>query len=105
MAPVAVTWVRGIGRRSSGGARAIRTAEFVCGYLLVWTAVGAPVYVVLAGTGRLSADHPAAGRWIGFAVFLIAGLYQLGPLKPDSSSSPRGRSTRHSPTSGGSEIR
>jgi predicted metal-binding membrane protein len=81
MAPVAVTWVRGIGRSSSGWARAIRTAEFVCGYLLAWTAVGAPVYVVLAGTGRLIADHPAAGHWIGLTVFLIAGLYQLGPLK------------------------
>ncbi|MEV6056244.1 DUF2182 domain-containing protein [Streptomyces sp. NPDC052107] len=80
-APVAVTWVRGIGRQSSGWARALRTAEFVGGYLLVWTAVGAPVYAVLAGAGRLIADDPAAGRWIGFTAFLLAGLYQLGPIK------------------------
>lgn len=81
VAPAAVTWVRGIGRRASGRTRAKRTAEFVCGYLLVWTAVGAPVYAVLAGTGRLIAGHPAAGHWIGLTAFLLAGLYQLGPIK------------------------
>ncbi|MFH9061528.1 DUF2182 domain-containing protein [Streptomyces coeruleorubidus] len=81
MAPVAITWVRGIGRQSSGWTRAARTAEFLGGYLLVWTAFGALAYAGLAFTGDLVADHPAAGRWIGFTAFLLAGLYQLGPLK------------------------
>ncbi|CAL9677126.1 hypothetical protein SUDANB105_08024 [Streptomyces sp. enrichment culture] len=81
MAPVALTWVRGIGRRSSGWSRAGRTLEFMGGYLLVWTAFGLPAYAALAFTGNLVDDHPAAGRWIGSAALLLAGLYQLGPLK------------------------
>ncbi|MFD9982822.1 DUF2182 domain-containing protein [Streptomyces massasporeus] len=81
MAPVAITWVRGIGRQSSGWARAARTIEFVGGYLLVWTAFGLLAYGALALTGDLVGDHPTAGRWIGSIAFLLAGLYQLGPLK------------------------
>jgi predicted metal-binding membrane protein len=81
MAPVALTWVRGIGRQSSGGTRAVRTVEFVGGYLLVWTAFGLLAYGALALTGGLVDDRPTAGRWIGAAAFLLAGLYQLGPLK------------------------
>ncbi|MFJ5558258.1 DUF2182 domain-containing protein [Streptomyces sp. NPDC093250] len=81
MAPVAVTWVRAIGRRSSGWTRTARTVEFVGGYLLLWTAVGLLAYAALALTGDLVEDHPTAGRWIGAAAFLLAGLYQLGPLK------------------------
>ncbi|MFG3547618.1 DUF2182 domain-containing protein [Streptomyces sp. NPDC047725] len=81
MAPVALTWVRGIGRRASGWRRAGRTLEFVGGYLLVWTAFGLLAYAALALTGDLVDDHPAAGRWIGAVAFLLAGLYQLGPLK------------------------
>ncbi|MFC5639374.1 DUF2182 domain-containing protein [Streptomyces bullii] len=81
MAPVALTWVRGIGRQSSGWRRAARTVEFVAGYLMVWTVFGALAYVALALTGDLVAGRPTAGRWIGFTAFLLAGLYQLGPLK------------------------
>lgn len=81
MAPVALTWVRGIGRQSSGWARTARTVEFVGGYLLVWTAFGLLAYAALAFTGGLVDDHPTAGRWIGSIAFLLAGLYQLGPLK------------------------
>lgn len=81
MAPVAITWVRAIGRRSSGWTRTARTVGFVGGYLLVWTAFGLLAYGALALTGDLVADHPDAGRWIGAAAFALAGLYQLGPLK------------------------
>ncbi|GAA3500455.1 DUF2182 domain-containing protein [Streptomyces prasinosporus] len=81
MAPVALTWVRGIGRRSSGWTRTARTVEFVGGYLLVWTAFGLLVHAALALTGGLVDDRPTAGRWIGAVAFLLAGLYQLGPLK------------------------
>jgi predicted metal-binding membrane protein len=81
MAPVAITWARGIGRRSSGWLRAARTTEFVGGYLLVWAAFGLLAYGALALTGDLVDDHPDTGRWIGAGAFLLAGLYQLGPLK------------------------
>ncbi|MGA5063405.1 DUF2182 domain-containing protein [Streptomyces exfoliatus] len=81
MAPVAITWVRGIGRQSSGWTRTARSVEFVGGYLLVWTAFGVLAYAALAFTGGLVDDHPTAGRWIGAIAFLLAGLYQLSPLK------------------------
>ncbi|MCX4568065.1 DUF2182 domain-containing protein [Streptomyces albogriseolus] len=81
MAPVAITWGRGIGRQSSGRARIVRTVEFAGGYLLVWTAFGLLAYAALAVTGGFVDDHPAAGRWIGAVSFLLAGLYQFGPLK------------------------
>ncbi|MFF0204487.1 DUF2182 domain-containing protein [Streptomyces sp. NPDC005017] len=81
MTPVALTWVRGIGSRSSGWSRAGHTLEFVAGYLLVWTVFGLLAYTALHVTGDLVDDHPTAGRWIGSVAFLLAGLYQLGPLK------------------------
>jgi predicted metal-binding membrane protein len=81
VAPVAVTWARGIGRQSSGGERAVRTTEFLGGYLLVWTAFGLLAYGGLALTGHLVDREPDAGGWIGAAAFALAGLYQLGPLK------------------------
>lgn len=40
VAPVAITWARWIGRRSTGAARAARTAAFTGGYLFVWTVFG-----------------------------------------------------------------
>ncbi|WP_037871909.1 DUF2182 domain-containing protein [Streptomyces sp. NRRL S-37] len=81
MAPVALTWVRGIGRRSSGRVRAARTAGFVGGYLLVWAAFGLLAYAALALTGDLVDGRPTAGHRLGAVAFLLAGLYQLGPLK------------------------
>ncbi|CAL9620669.1 hypothetical protein SUDANB176_05837 [Streptomyces sp. enrichment culture] len=81
MAPVAITWARAIGRQSAGAARAARTAQFAGGYLLVWTAFGLVAYGALAATARLVDGRPDAGRWLGAAAFLLAGLYQFGPLK------------------------
>ncbi|MEU6238178.1 DUF2182 domain-containing protein [Kitasatospora sp. NPDC047058] len=81
VAPVAVTWARGIARQSSGWTRAVRTGEFLGGYLLVWTAFGLVAYGGLALTGDLVDRDPSAGKWIGAAAFALAGLYQLGPLK------------------------
>ncbi|GAA1383433.1 hypothetical protein GCM10009639_03710 [Kitasatospora putterlickiae] len=81
VAPVAVTWARGIARRSSGAERAVRTTEFLGGYLLVWTAFGLLAYGGLALTGDWVERDPDVGRWIGAAAFALAGLYQLGPLK------------------------
>lgn len=81
VAPVAITWVRAIARQTAGAARAGRTAQFVGGYLIAWTAFGLVIYAALAWTGRLVDDHTQAGRWIGAAAFALAGLHQLGPLK------------------------
>lgn len=81
VAPVAIIWGRAIGRRSSGAARAGRTAAFAGGYLLVWAGSGVLAYGLWEATGRLVDGNPDAGRWIGAGAFLLAGLYQLTPLK------------------------
>ncbi|MFB6616518.1 DUF2182 domain-containing protein [Streptomyces sp. NPDC085524] len=81
VAPVALTWAGAIRRTSSGPVRAVRTAGFLVGYLLAWTAFGLVAYGLLTLTDRLLADHPGAGRWIGAAAFLLAAVQQFGPLK------------------------
>lgn len=81
VAPVAITWARGINRQSTGVFRVVRMAGFTGGYLLVWTAFGLFAYAGLAATGHIVDDHADAGRWIGATAFLLAGLQQLGPLK------------------------
>lgn len=81
LAPVAITWVQAIRRTTAGRVRALRTAEFVGGYLLTWTGFGLLAYGALAATGRLLDNDPDAGRWIGAGAFLLAGVLQFGPLK------------------------
>ncbi|HET8836509.1 MAG TPA: DUF2182 domain-containing protein [Gemmatimonadales bacterium] len=81
MAPVAITWSRAIARQSSGTARLARMVQFVGGYLFAWATFGLLAYLALALTGRLVNDHAEAGRWIAATAFLLAGVYQLGPLK------------------------
>lgn len=81
VAPVAVTWAKAIGRQSSGWSRGSRTIQFVAGYLLTWASVGVLAYGGLALTGYLVTRYPGSGRWIGAVAFVLAGLYQLGPLK------------------------
>jgi len=39
------------------------------------------VYVVLRAADRFAGDAPTAARWTGAAVFAVAGIYQLTPLK------------------------
>ncbi|MCZ7417293.1 MULTISPECIES: DUF2182 domain-containing protein [unclassified Streptomyces] len=77
LAPVALTWGRGIRRQSRGLARAARFTEFTVGYLLAWTALGVPAYGVFTLVADLSADHPGAVRWIGAGAYLVAGVYQF----------------------------
>ncbi|MFD0316256.1 DUF2182 domain-containing protein [Streptomyces flavalbus] len=81
VAPVALTWVRAIGRTTSGAARALRTGAFVGGYLLAWTAFGLLAYGLLAAAGDLVDARPGAARWVGAGVYLLAGAQQFGPLK------------------------
>ena len=81
VAPVAITWAKGIARQATGRTRAARMGEFIGGYLLAWTLFGVAAYGVLAFTGHLLDGRPTAGKWIGATAFALAGLYQLGPLK------------------------
>jgi len=81
VAPVAVLWTRLISGASAGAGRAMRMSAFLAGYLLAWAAVGAVAFAALAGTGRLLTASPVAARWLGVAIFIGAGVYQLTPWK------------------------
>ena len=55
----------------------MRMALFVIGYLLVWAAVGIPVW----GLGLLLMDLGAPAALVTGATLVLAGVYQLTPLK------------------------
>jgi predicted metal-binding membrane protein len=81
VAPVAVLWTRLITGASAGPGRLLRMSAFLTGYLLAWAVVGTVAFAALAGTGRLLTASPAAAKWLGVAIFLAAGIYQLTPWK------------------------
>jgi predicted metal-binding membrane protein len=81
VAPVAVLWTRLISGVSTGPGRVARMSLFLSGYLLAWAACGAIAFAALTGTGRLLAASPAAAKWLGVAIFITAGIYQLTPWK------------------------
>lgn len=62
----------------------VPTWVFVSAYLLVWTLFGALAYGIALGAERLAEEFPwvmeNAGR-IGGGVLVLAGIYQLSPLK------------------------
>jgi predicted metal-binding membrane protein len=81
VAPVAVLWSRLISGASTGAGRVVRMSLFLTGYLLTWAAVGVVAFTALAGTGRLLTASPVAAKWLGVAIFITAGTYQLTPWK------------------------
>ena len=81
VAPVAVLWTRLITGTSAGLSRVARMSTFLSGYLLAWAAVGAVAFAALTGTGRLVTASPVAAKWLGVAIFIAAGVYQLTPWK------------------------
>jgi len=81
VAPVAVLWARLISGASVGAGRVVRMTMFLTGYLLTWAAVGVVAFAALVGTGRLLMASPAAAKWLGVAILMTAGVYQLSPWK------------------------
>ena len=81
VAPVGVLWTRLISGAATGFGRVIRMTMFLSGYLLTWAVVGAVSFAVLTGTGRLLSASPTAAKWVGVAIFIAAGIYQLTPWK------------------------
>jgi len=57
------------------------TAAFVTGYLMVWTAVGLVPLVVLQALNQFFITAPSWLPRLGGAVIIVAGIYQLTPLK------------------------
>ncbi|WP_343576746.1 DUF2182 domain-containing protein [Mycobacterium sp.] len=65
--------------RSTGGKPAA-AAVFVVGYLVVWSVVGIPAFVVSTYLNSVTHSVSWVGRVAG-AVALLAGLHQLSPIK------------------------
>lgn len=76
--PVVLTVSRWLSSRKAAGRR---TASLVTGYLVVWSAIGGAAYALLhALQSRLPAGS-TSGLRIAAIVLILAGVYQLTPLK------------------------
>jgi predicted metal-binding membrane protein len=57
---------------------------FAAGYVLVWAAAGLLAFAIAIAGSRLAGDvltWDRAGRWVAGATLLVAGVYELTPLK------------------------
>jgi predicted metal-binding membrane protein len=86
MLPSALPMVLLFSKASSGSARrpGLRTALFVLGYLITWTAFGVVAYALFRLVRGLDPSFLAwdrAGPEVAGAAIALAGVYQLTPLK------------------------
>jgi predicted metal-binding membrane protein len=81
VAPTAILWARSITRGSTGAVRAWRTTSFLSGYLIAWAGYGVVAFAALTGAQHLVDLSPQGAKILGSAIFAIAGVYQLTPLK------------------------
>ena len=81
VSPVVSLYAYSLRRSSSGWTRVARSAGLVAGYLTAWAAFGLIGYAAAWSGGRLAADAPKTASWVGAAVLVAVGLYQLSPLK------------------------
>jgi predicted metal-binding membrane protein len=83
-APMIVMFARIQAGKRQQGVRFVPTWLFVAAYLLVWTTFGALAFLIAVGAQMLGdrvpwlVEHAAQ---IGGVVLILAGLYQLSPLK------------------------
>ena len=84
VSPMVLVFARISRDRERRGHGFVPTWVFLAGYLIAWTAYGLVAY----GAYRLlrwavggSLDWDGAGAWVAGGALLVAGLYQLTPLK------------------------
>lgn len=83
-APMILVYARLQSGRKSAGKPYVPTAFFVGSYLLVWAAAGALAFAGALGVGALADRVPWLhdnGPRLAGGVLILAGLYQLTPLK------------------------
>ena len=76
-----VTPFASIYTRSFGDRRALRTATFAGGYLIVWGLSALPAYALAWSADRLTGSHPSGATTLAVVIFALCGIYQLTPLK------------------------
>ena len=83
-APMILTFARVQAGKRQRGEVFVPTWIFLAAYLIVWIAFGVLAFVIAVGAEQLGGQVPwvmtNAAR-IGGAVLILAGLYQLSPLK------------------------
>jgi predicted metal-binding membrane protein len=79
--PAGTLWVRSIARSGSGVGRLARLLAFAAGYLYVWSAAGLLAFALMRPIERVLDAGLVSGRTVAAAVFALAGLYQLSPLR------------------------
>jgi predicted metal-binding membrane protein len=75
LAPIGVLYA------GEGPGTAARAAGLVTGYLVAWAAFGLLALGASVAAGRLADRSDAAATWVGGALLVAAGAYQLTPLK------------------------
>jgi predicted metal-binding membrane protein len=83
-APIILTFHRVQAGRRARGSTFVSTWVFVGGYMLVWVLVGVIAFAGAAGAERITTQQemsPTTAARIGGALLMIAGAYQLTPLK------------------------
>lgn len=81
VAPAALLWTHTIARTSSGAQQAWRMVQFVAGYLVAWAAFGAVLYGAIFELSSLLSHRPGSSGIAGAAIFGLAAMYQVTPLK------------------------
>ena len=81
MAPVAILWTRSIVHRSSSAVASYRIAMFVTGYLLAWAFAGVLAFLGLMLFEQVLVLAGKHAGWLGAAIFVTAGVYQLTSFK------------------------
>jgi predicted metal-binding membrane protein len=81
VAPAVSLYLHTLRARSTGRARAIRSAGLVVGYLGAWALFGVVAFVASRGGSWLAAGAPDVAAWVGALLLAAGGGYQLSPLK------------------------
>lgn len=83
-APMVLMFARVYARKRERAQPFVPTWVFVAGYLVIWTLLGVVAYIAAIGAEYLVGQSmwlmDKAGR-IGGGILIVAGLYQLTPLK------------------------
>ena len=80
-APMAAIYDHILGKHTHGLVRILRTTSFICGYLVIWSALGLIAYACSWLMGILLTRMPEALPWVAVVVFGICGLYQFTSFK------------------------
>ena len=77
-----IVWIRSVSVRATAWERVNGVTQFLAGYLIVWAGVRRPrVSSRSSARDGWSIASPDAAKWVGAAIFAVAGIYQLTPLK------------------------